>query len=64
MKIDAKAIPSEARRAFFDALRADQTHIEAFAACLAAWPGVGDDYPGDGTPCIILPLTKQETRDD
>ena len=32
----------------------------AIAAALAAWPGAGDEYPGDGTPCLILPL--QEPR--
>lgn len=33
--------------------------LAAARAMLAAWPGAGDEYPGDGTPCLILPLTEK-----
>ncbi len=41
------------RKAYKDEARA------TIAAAINAWPGVGDEYPGDGTPCLILPVPQE-----
>ena len=38
-----------------------QDATAALDAAFAAWEGVTDEYPGDGTPCIILPLPQENT---
>jgi hypothetical protein len=65
--VDPKQIPDEVVWKLQDKLwrmggaSVDETRA-ALAAALAAWPGAGDEYPGDGTPCLILPL--QEKSND